>query len=368
MAQALKDQYGPHIPQRIAAAIGAVHPAFDTALFLADALNGYEALDLMARGRHIAQALQRHLQCPFPEAAAILLAAIDAPGPKGEGSLAPFFYLPHTCFVALYGLDHFDAAMQAQYRLTQCFTAEFSIRPFLLQHPERTLAQLRGWAGDRNEHVRRLVSEGTRPRLPWAARLPAFIADPKPVLALLELLKDDPSPYVRRSVANNLNDIGKDHPEVLVDLARRWMRDAGPERRALLAHALRSLLKRGHRGALGVLGYVDEATVELDRIRIEPTHPRRGDTLTIGFELHNRTGAAQQLCADLRVHYVKASGRTSIKVFRLRQLELPARAQLRLTKTISLRDMTTRRHYPGRHKVEALLNGRVLELGDFELV
>ena len=163
--------------------------------------------------------------------------------------------MPHCFFVAEYGLDHFEPSMQAHYQLTQRFTAEFSIRPFLIKHTEATLARLRQWARDPNEHVRRLVSEGTRPRLPWASRLPAFQADPAPVLALLELLKDDPALYVRRSVANNLNDIGKDHPRVLMQTAQRWMRDATPERAWVVRHALRWAVKQGDPAALKVLGF-----------------------------------------------------------------------------------------------------------------
>ena len=133
-----------------------------------------------------------------------------------------FIYLPHVFFVAKFGVGHFEASMRAQYELTQRFTAEYSIRGFLERYPERTLARLREWAGDANAHVRRLVSEGTRPRLPWAPRLRAFQDDPQPVLELLELLKDDPELYVRRSVANNLNDIGKDNPTALIDTCRHW--------------------------------------------------------------------------------------------------------------------------------------------------
>ena len=169
--------------------------------------------------------------------------------------MAAFLYMPHLFFVARHGLDHFEDSMRAQYALTQRFTAEYSIRAFLEKHPEATLARLREWAADPSQHVRRLVSEGTRPRLPWAPRLRAFQKDPRPVLELLELLKDDPELYVRRSVANNLNDIGKDHPALLTAVAKRWLRGATPERRWIVDHALRSAVKRADAGALGALGY-----------------------------------------------------------------------------------------------------------------
>ena len=243
MAEPLIEQYGPDVPQAIARMVTAVHPRFNVDAFLQDALTGYDTLALMPRGKHIARALQRHLPADYAHALPILLASIDQPHGRAPGlSLASFLYLPHTVFVAEFGLGHFELSMQAQHTLTQRFTAEFSIRPFLQKHPEATLERLMEWTRDPSDHVRRLVSEGTRPRLPWASRLPAFQSDPAPVLALLERLKDDPALYVRRSVANNLNDIGKDHPTLLANTARAWLQDATPERRWIVQHALLSLI------------------------------------------------------------------------------------------------------------------------------
>lgn len=210
MAEPLKNHFGPEVPRTIAAMIAAVWPEFPARRFLADVLAGYGPLALMDRGRRIADALHRYLPDGYPEAIAILIASVERGNVRHEAApgMASFLYLPHVLFVARHGLDHFEASMRAQYLLTQKFTAEFSIRPFLERYPEKTLVRLRRWARDPRPAVRRLVSEGTRPRLPWAARLPAFQRDPRPVLELLELLKDDPALYVRRSVANNLNDIG----------------------------------------------------------------------------------------------------------------------------------------------------------------
>src|SRR4029453_10690801 len=205
---------------------------------------GLDRLELLQRGWHLAEALQAFLPQPFAKAADVLVASL---GPELDGTeqfgMALFRYLPHVLFVQKYGLDDFEAAMQAQYELTNRFSAESSIRPYLAKHPEKTYARLVEWARDDNVHVRRLVSEGTRPRLPWAPRLPDFQKDPQPVIALLELLKDDPERYVQRSVPNNLNDIGKDHPEIAIDVCRRWMADATPARAWIVKHALRSLVK-----------------------------------------------------------------------------------------------------------------------------
>ncbi len=236
--------------------------------------------------------------------------------------MAAFLYMPHLFFVAQHGLDHFEESMRAQHALTQLFTAEYSIRAYLDRHPERTLALLREWTRDPSEHVRRLVSEGTRPRLPWAPRLRAFQKDPRPVIELLELLKDDPSLYVRRSVANNLNDIGKDHPKLLVATAKRWLRGATPERRWIVNHALRSAVKRADAGALGALGYGGKADVAVRKAIIAPARARIGGSVSISFVLINKLPRRQRVMADLVVHFVKARG-TGAKTFKLKAVDLP---------------------------------------------
>lgn len=369
MAEPLKNQFGADVPVRIAQMILAVSPGFPAQDFIRDALEGYEALDLMARGRKIADALRRHLAADYEEAVATLVASLGPKARLDAGSgMASFLYLPHVCFVEKYGLDHFEASMAAQHAMTQRFTAEFSIRPFLERHRDATLDRLAHWVHDDSPHVRRLVSEGTRPRLPWATRLREFQRDPRPVLALLEQLKDDPELVVRRSVANNLNDIGKDHPALLADTARRWMKDAGPERRWLVRHALRSAIKRAEPAALDLMGAAGDAQVSLDRIHITPARPSMGSSVMIALDITSTSTGNQRILADLRIHFVKASGKTSPKVFKLRTFELGPGATLSLSKRLSLAEMTTRRLHAGTHAVELMLNGQPHPLGTFELV
>lgn len=369
MAEPLVNQYGADVPKAIARMITAVHPKFDARKFVADALKGYDELALMPRGKHIAQALHRHLPPDYAKAINILLASLDQPHGRDQGlSLASFLYLPHTMFVAQFGLAHFEDSMRAQHALTQRFTAEFSIRAFLQQHEAATLARFKLWASDPSEHVRRLVSEGSRPRLPWASRLPAFQKDPAPVLALLELLKDDPALYVRRSVANNLNDIGKDHPELLARTARQWLKGASDERRWIVQHALRSAVKRGEAGALGVLGFGKSAEVEVANARITPKRLVMDEKVNIAFDVSNTSAKTQDVLVDFCIHYVKASGKTSAKVFKLKVLSLAPKQTVRLSKTVSTAEMTTRKHHAGKHRVDVLLNGQARALGVFELV
>jgi 3-methyladenine DNA glycosylase AlkC len=369
MAEPLKNYYGPDVPARIARMIKEVESAFNAEAFLVDALNGYQALELTPRARLIADALGRHLPQDYERAIEILIASL---GPKLQVAeltgMDVFVYLPHVFYVAKFGVDHFEASMRAQYELTQRFTAEYSIRVFLERYPQETLARLRQWARDSNVHVRRLVSEGTRPRLPWAPRLRAFQEDPWPVLELLELLKDDSELLVRRSVANNLNDIGKDNPAALFETCRRWMRDATPERSWLVRHALRSAVKRGEPEALQILGFVPATGVRVRDIHIAPAVAPIGDSITFTAEVANEDARTKQLLVELRIHFVKANGRPSPKVFAFKELELQPRESARITKTISLAQHTTRTHYPGQHRVEVLLNGRASGAAQFDVV
>jgi 3-methyladenine DNA glycosylase AlkC len=369
MAEPLKNYFGPAVPARIAGMIRQVDRTFDADAFLADALDGYQALELTPRAWQIARALDRHLPQNYERAIEILIASL---GPKLEAAeltgMDVFVYLPHVFFVAEFGVDRFEASMHAQYELTQRFTAEYSIRAFLERYPQRTLARLQEWALDPNVHVRRLVSEGTRPRLPWAPRLRAFQIDPRPVLELLELLKDDPELLVRRSVANNLNDIGKDNPAALLDTCRRWARDATAERGWLVRHALRSAVKQGDPEALQILGLVPAIGVRVRDIQITPAVASIGQSVTFTVELVNEGTASKQLLVNLRVYFMKASGRPSPKVFAVKELDLEPGGSARLVKTISLAQHTTRTHYPGHHRVELLVNGRVSGTGAFDVV
>jgi 3-methyladenine DNA glycosylase AlkC len=368
MGTPLKDSFGPGIAHRLAHAVARAWPSFRPEAFLADALDGYDDLELMARARHLARALRRHLPPDYEHALAILMASIGPrEAPDALSGMASFFYAPHVSFVAEFGLDHWEASMDAQHELTQRFSAEFSIRPFLDREPERTLARLREWTNDESEHVRRLVSEGTRPRLPWAPRLRRFQEDPSPVLGLLERLKDDPSLYVRRSVANNLNDIGKDHPDLLVETCRRWSPDAPPARAWVIRHALRSAVKRGDREALAILGFGGGVPPQVVSIAIEPPSPRIGENVRVTATIRNPGRERATYNVDLRVHFVKAGGRTSPKVFKLRRLALGPGGSASASKTVSLQQHTTRRHYPGEHRVELVIDGESHAGGEFLL-
>jgi 3-methyladenine DNA glycosylase AlkC len=368
----------PEAPRLLGEQLASAGLGLRPARFAQQAGSDFDQLGLMDRGRRLADVLARCLPTEFPEAAALLTASmgqplgLDAHGePVASGDVpSGFFYLPHSFYIAEHGLHHLDEALRAQHALTQRFTAELSLRPFLLTHTQDTLAALAVWAEDPNAHVRRAASEATRPRLPWAARLPAFIRDPSPVLPLLTRLRDDPSSYVRRSVANHLNDIGKDHPERLNALAAEWLGEAPVpvSRQALLRHALRTAIKRGDTQALALFGHGQRSALVVQTTGLHPAAVRIGERVTLRCALHNPTHQPATALVDWRVHYVKANGSQSPKVFKGRTVSIEPGATVLLEKTLSLRQMTTRVHHPGRHGVEITLNGHSQPVGHFDLL
>ncbi len=234
-------------------------PSFKAEAFKLSARTDLAPLGILQRGQHLARVMRTYLPQRYEDAIAVLVGSLTPPHSEtADLGMGVFFYLPHTCFVSTYGLDAehndgkdpFPTSMRAHHELTRRFTAEFSIRPFLIRWPERTLAQLLQWTRDPDPHVRRLCSEGTRPRLPWATRIPDFVKDPNPVLPLLEILKDDADLYVRRSVANHVGDIAKDHPKLAFHLCERWLDGASAERKWLIRHAVRHPAKKGVPAAL----------------------------------------------------------------------------------------------------------------------
>ena len=368
MAEPLKNHFGPAVVGRVGEMIGSVDPTFDRDRFNDLALDGYEELELTPRARHISAALEATL--PEDRGRAIEL-IIRSLGPEIEDEeltgMDSFVYLPFVYFVADNGLDHFEVAMAAQYELTKRFTAEFSIRACLDAFPEKTLSVLSEWVEDNNVHVRRLVSEGTRPRLPWAPRLPYFQRDPEPVIVLLDKLKDDPAEYVRRSVANNLNDISKDHPDRVVEISEEWWASGDDNRRKMLRHALRTLVKAGHPAALGVLGYGADSPVSVAAVSIEPTSVSIGESVRITVDLENPSVETGHALVDLVIHFVKANGSTSPKVFKGGERTIEGGDVATIAKSISMAQFSTRTNYPGTHRVEVQVNGQLVEGGVFEV-
>lgn len=356
----------------IAHHLARVEPAFDRARFEALACGGLDALEFKARAEHLCTALDASLPHGFASAAKALTASLGTPGDEtgtpatSAAGLAGWAVWPLTTFIARNGLDEPAIALPALHAMTQRFTAEFAIRPFIARHPELAFEHLHAWVNDPSPHVRRLVSEGSRPRLPWGLRLQALVRDPRATLPLLEALQDDASEYVRRSVANHLNDIAKDHPALVVAWVERHLPGAPAPRAALLRHASRTLIKAGHAPMLDLWGAGKRlrgtASLALSKRRIAV-----GDSVELRVMLGSSAARAQKLVIDYAVHHVKANGESSPKVFKGWVLELAGRETRELRKSHSMKVVTTRRYHAGRHVVDLRINGRVEAAAWFDL-
>ncbi len=374
MAEPFKNLLSAALVREAAVHLARHAPGFDARGFVQRAADGLDGLEMKARALQIARALEATLPADFDAAAGAIEAALAPPEPDDAmgslqglaAGLRGWILWPVGEFVALRGLHQPERALRVLHALTQRFTAEFAIRPFIVQHPALVFDTLARWVHDPSHHVRRLVSEGSRPRLPWGLQLKALVADPSPSLPLLQALQDDPSPYVRRSVANHLNDIAKDHPQRVLAWLHEHLPGAGPERRALLRHASRTLIKAGHPGVLQAWGQGEPFRGQAT-LRLQPRRVLLGGAVQLSLQLDSHSRHAQRLVVDLVVHFVKAHGGTAPKVFKGWQLDLPAQAAQTLHKTLPMRPITTRRHHAGRHRVEAQVNGHAVAEADFTL-
>lgn len=352
----------------IADRLALVSSEFDRAGFVAAVVPGLKERELKARVEHIAEGLGHFLPADYLQGLELLLKSLppDEGPPEGE-DFGNFRMMPLLRYVSRYGIEHFEPSMQALRELTKRFSAEFDVRFFLQTYPALAIPRLHDWARDPDWRVRRLATEGSRPRLPWGLRLQAFVQDPTPVLEVLEVLKHDPHSAVRRSVANHLNDITKDHPARAVAVAQRWMKDAKPETPALVKHALRGLVKAGHADALAVLGVKSVESLMLRRLTLSRTQVRVGEVLEVTCELENTSSEPVRLLLDYAVHHQKANGSQSPKVFKWTERMVAPGERLVLTKKHSMRPVTTRVYYPGVHGISLILNGKTQGMESFVL-
>lgn len=379
MAEPFKNLVNRETVAEAARHLSRAWPRFDRARFETLAGDGLEKLELKARVLHLAAALAQTLPADFAQACDVIEAALAPPVPlDADGEPAEQDATARTAglsgiiiwslgeFIASRGLDHTPRALACLHALTQRSTAEFAIRPFLQRAPEAVFRTLAKWVRDPSAHVRRLVSEGSRPRLPWGLRLQALVTDPAPTLPFLRALQDDPSAYVRRSVANHLNDIAKDHP----DLVASWVRDhlvgAAAERVALLRHASRTLIKAGHPATLEAWG-LDDSLHGKAVLSLSARTVAIGGSLGLTVRLTSTAAAPQSLVIDYAVHHVRANGGRTPKVFKGWKLVLAPGEKRSLALQHSLRPVTTRRLYPGPHRIDLLVNGQNIAGRDFVL-
>jgi len=375
MPEPLKNLLNEHTVRAAAAQLRRAWRNFDAPAFERRAVQGLERLELKARAMHIADALEATLPHDFARAASVIETSLAPPLADASGvasnsnddGIAGWMLWPMGEFVVRRGLGEPARALATLHALTQRFTAEWAIRPFIVVHPALCFATLERWVSDPSAHVRRLVSEGSRPRLPWGLQLKSLIADPTPTLPLLAALQDDASDYVRRSVANHLNDIAKDHPQLIALWLERHLPGASAERQALLRHASRTLIKRGDTRVMAAWGYAGgfDGTATLT---LRPARVTFGEAVTLTVVLKAARGAAQELVIDYVVHHVNARGGSSAKVYKGWTRSIAANATVELIKRHALRPITTRTYYPGLHRVEIVANGRPVASGTFKLL
>ncbi len=349
---AIKDAFSPVLVDALAGELSGVCPELDVGAFAADALEGLADLELKARILHLTAALDRHLPGGLPELERVIRAALRSPRFDG------WMTVPVTYLVAERGIDAPDVALPLLADMTGRFTSEWAVRPFIERHPDAAFAWFRRWTGDPDPDVRRLASEGCRPRLPWAPRVAALVAQPAPVIEVLDLLVDDPSEYVRRSVANNLNDIAKDHPGLALATAARWSAAGGAGVDGVVRHGLRTLATAGDTRALALLGYDGAAEVALEGLTVTPADPRIGDAAVIGARLSAPADTA--VVAHYLVHHAGAGGMRAPRAFLLARRTLVAGVPAELRRRHTFAQRSVRRLYPGGHRVEIQVNGRVL--------
>ncbi len=354
MPELLKDIYNEAFLLDFGQRLQAVYRPFSVNKFIADTMDAaWEALELKARIRQISRNLGNYLPFEYEKALKVLYAI--------EDSCYGFPYLILPDFVEVYGQaeKHWDLSMEALERFTGKSSSEFAIRPFLIKDPERGMQQMAAWAGHGSEHVRRLASEGCRPRLPWGISLPMFKTDPSPVIGILEQLREDSSLYVRKSVANNLNDIAKDNPAVVLETAYRW-KGIHPHTDWIVRRGLRTLIRRAEPKALGLFGYPEDTSelVKYANLQANPSVLKIGDTCELKYELAFCEGEPAHFRIEYGIDFVKANGSTSRKVFLLTDKTVPGGTSLKGARAHSWADLTTRRHYPGKHRIVLLINGQ----------
>ena len=364
MPELMKDRYyNYNTIHKLAEYIKSVYPAFPAADFIAGIMDEtWDSLELKARMRRITINLGKHLPSDYEHALGILDKAITnySVGFVDSGLL----YFPD--FVEVYGQDerHWDLSMAALERYTRYSTAEFAVRPFIIKHEVRMMAQMAAWAEHDNEHVRRLASEGCRPALPWGQALTSFKKDPSPVLKILERLKADPSLYVRKSVANNLNDISKTHADLIVKLAQDWYGD-NEYTNWIVKHGCRTLLKKGNRDVLDIFGFADTDCVNVKNFALETVSVSVGESITFSFlvEAIKET----KIRIEYAIDYVKANGKCSRKIFKISEPLLRKNEKKSYCKAHSLADTSSRKHYPGTHSITLIVNGVERGTLDFEV-
>jgi len=357
MAEPLKAIYNASFLEAFGDRVKQTYGKFEVETFLRLVLGqGWEKLELKQRIRRISESLRATLPTDYGKALDVLESITD----KCKGF--PYLFFPD--FVEVYGLDDWERSVRALGKFTSGSSSEFAVRPFIKHDQERMMAQMLEWSGDSDEHVRRLASEGCRPRLPWGEALSALKRDPAPILPILERLKADPSEYVRKSVANNLNDISKDHPQLVLNIAKAW-KGEGEGTDWIVRHACRGLLKAANPEAMALFGIVPREDIEVLEWEVHPSSLSIGEAVEFRYGLRVPHGEEAKLRIELAVFFPRSTGKMYRKLFKLSEKDVAGGTLVQGGRGFSFADLSTRRHYPGVHRMALVVNGR--EVSEVEI-
>jgi 3-methyladenine DNA glycosylase AlkC len=362
MSEPLKLMYNVQFFERLCPVLTEVIPDFNERKFIHAVFNDkWPDLELKQRTRQITLALHQCLPVDFSKAVDLIVNVSAQLRRQGWEQHYPFIFLPD--YIEVYGLENFAVSMKGLEECTKLVSAEFAVRPFIVRYQEQAMKFMLSWSTHPEPAVRRLSSEGCRPRLPWAMGLPAFKKDPSSILPILENLKSDMSEYVRRSVANNLNDIAKDHPDIVLNVAKKW-RGKSVETDWILKHGCRTLLKKGQKEALHLHGFNPTVKADIKNLKLSNKVPV-GRHLEFEFDFSHREKRSALFRFEYAIDYLTRTGKTSRKVFKLNENVYPPDSLVHFTRKQSFKNFTTRKHYKGKHYLSILANGKELAKSEF---
>jgi 3-methyladenine DNA glycosylase AlkC len=367
MSYLLKDIYSPDFYNKFGVIAEHEIPGFNKKEFLSLIFDdSWQQKELKQRMKHTSLVLNSFLPMDYAESTDIICNIIKRlQKEKITESSLEFMFFPD--YIESYGINHFETSVKAIEFVTQFTSCEFAVRPFILKYEKDMIAQMIHWSAHQNFHVRRLASEGSRPRLPWAIALPQFKKNPIAILPILENLKNDSSEYVRRSVANGLNDISKDNPEMVLEIAGKW-KGKTETTDALLKHGCRTLLKQGENRVMDLFGFSENESVVLSDFQLVTPVVKIGDPVIFSFGVANNGKHTSSVRLEYAIYYLRQNGSLSKKVFKISERNLNPKEKIEIVRKQSFRVITTRKFYPGRHKLSIIINGRERNFAEFELV
>lgn len=366
MSTLLKDIYSPAFYNVFADVAEEVIVNFNRKKFIKEIFcTGWKSKELKDRMRHTTKMLHPFMPSDFAESASAIKKITDILlHKKASVNTFGFMFLPD--YIETYGINHFNESVKTMERVTQLISCEYAVRPFIIKYGDKMVNQMIEWSNHPNHHVRRLASEGIRPRLPWAMALPALKKNPQPLFPILENLKNDTSEYVRRSVANNLNDIAKDNPNLVIAIAKNW-KGISKETDAIIKHGCRTLLKQGNIDVLKHFGLSNNTRLAVSGFRVNTGKVKIGNYLEFAFAVENSSGKTQTLRLEYGIYFLRANGTHSKKVFKISERSFKPKEKSAITKKQSFKIITTRKYYAGEHKVSVILNGQEKCIGRFLL-